>query len=89
MGFEFALGTPSNHNTFSKSVRKEGKLTQIAYELTSNSSSALEVYRNYESSMKSSGANILFSCLDGNCIGKDEYHLMNPYIEKKQLGCKP
>lgn len=85
MGFEFALGTPNDYKSFSKSAKKEGKLTQIAYELTSNSSSALEVYRNYESTLKKSGANILFSCIDGDCKGKDDYHIMNPYIEKSSL----
>ncbi len=51
---------------FSKSQRVEGKLTRLLY-VAPAGRSGLEVFRNYETALKTAGFQPLFSCADAQC----------------------
>jgi len=66
--YRLPLGAPSE-DKFSKSQQLEGKLTSIHYNMPENRS-ALEVFRNYQTALKSGGFVELFSCVGGaQCKG--------------------
>lgn len=82
--FEFALAEAANHAEFAQSVTKEGMLSHFVYELPEGKASALAVFRNYEQALVDNGANILFTCVNQACRGKDDYHLVDVYNTPQQ-----
>ncbi|GAF71493.1 unnamed protein product, partial [marine sediment metagenome] len=62
-----------------KSKQLEGKVTRITYK-ASKDRSILEVYRNYESALKSAGFEILFTS-SGKEIGLDSYDWVRYFYE--------
>lgn len=62
-----------------KSKQLEGKITRITYK-ASKDRSTLEVYRNYESALKSAGFEILFTS-SGKEIGLDSYDWVRYFYE--------
>lgn len=64
----YAAGKPTR---FSASERPEGKVTRIAYVMPTGKT-ALEVFRNYEQSLRAAGFQTLFACSgDSGCGGFD------------------
>lgn len=64
-----------------KLVKLEGKTTKITYYLAEDRST-LEVIKNYENEMKSSGFEILFSCSNEDCGGREFNHAVHKYDTK-------
>jgi len=62
-------------------LRIEGKVTKIRYEIPVGRSS-LEVFRNYEETMKSGGFEIVYQCSDQSCF---EGKLNDPYLLGQQI----
>jgi hypothetical protein len=56
----------------------EGKVTRITYEIP-KTRSALEVYRNYKQSLTQAGFELLYTCSDKACGGRDFNHAVVPY----------
>lgn len=56
----------------------EGKVTKIAYYLPEDRST-LEVFRNYEDALKAAGFEILFTCANNECGGRDFNHKVVEY----------
>ena len=62
--FTLPLGRPKpGSNVLDKSQHLEGKITNIVYEAPAGRS-ILEIYRNYESALKTGGFQVLFSCVN-------------------------
>lgn len=59
-------------------IKVEGKITQITYK-TPKERSTLEIFRNYESALKKSGFETLFSCTNNECGGRNFNHAVAPY----------
>lgn len=62
-------------------LKVEGRVTRTRYEIPSGRSS-LEVQRNYQSSLKNSGFELVFDCTDQNCFSGN---LQDPYLLGQQL----
>ncbi|TFG74580.1 MAG: DUF4892 domain-containing protein [Thermodesulfobacteriales bacterium] len=60
------------------SERLEGKITKISYYLPEDRST-LEVFRNYEDALKAAGFEILFTCSNNDCGGRDFNHKVVEY----------
>ncbi len=56
----------------------EGKTTKISYYLPEDRST-LEVFRNYEDALKAAGFEILFTCSNNDCGGRDFNHKVVKY----------
>ncbi len=56
----------------------EGKITKISYYLPEDRST-LEVFRNYEDALKAAGFEILFTCSNNDCGGRDFNHKVVDY----------
>ncbi len=56
----------------------EGKTTRISYYLPDDRST-LEVFRNYEDALKAAGFEILFTCSNNDCGGRDFNHKVVEY----------
>jgi len=56
----------------------EGKITKISYYLPEDRST-LEVFRNYEDALKAAGFEILFTCTNNDCGGRDFNHKVVEY----------
>lgn len=56
----------------------EGKVTKISYYLPEDRST-LEVFRNYEDALKAAGFEILFTCANNDCGGRDFNHKVVEY----------
>ena len=56
----------------------EGKTTRISYYLPDDRST-LEVFRNYEDALKAAGFEILFTCSNNDCGGRDFKHKVVKY----------
>jgi hypothetical protein len=56
----------------------EGKVTKISYYLPEDRST-LEVFRNYEDALKAAGFEILFTCANNECGGRDFNHKLVEY----------
>lgn len=84
MGFNFPLSVAADDQNFAEEQRVEGHLSQYAYEIASGAS-ALQVFRNYEQALKKAQAEILFSCMDRACIGKDEIPFMYVMGQRNHL----
>ena len=72
-----APGEPDNVKAES-SEELEGKVTKIAYYLPEDRST-LEVFRNYEDALVASGFEILFTCSDKECGGREFNHKVVEY----------
>lgn len=68
---------PSN-KTAESSENLEGKVTKISYYLPEDRST-LEVFRNYEDALKAAGFEILFTCSNQECGGRDFNHKIVEY----------
>lgn len=84
MGFNFPLSVAANDQSFADEQRVEGQLSQYAYEIASGAS-ALQVFRNYEQALGKAQAEILFSCMDRDCVGKDEIPFMYVMGQRNHL----
>jgi OmpA-OmpF porin, OOP family len=62
-------------------LRVEGRATRTRYEIPPGRSS-LEVQRNYQNSLRSSGFELVFDCSDQNCLAGN---LQDPYLLGQQL----
>lgn len=62
-------------------LKVEGRATRTRYEIPPGRSS-LEVQRNYQNSLKSSGFELVFDCSDQNCLTGN---LQDPYLLGQQL----
>lgn len=60
------------------SEQLEGKITRISYYLPDDRST-LEVFRNYEDALKAAGFEILFTCSNNDCGGRDFNHKVVEY----------
>ena len=56
----------------------EGKVTKISYYLPEDRST-LEVFRNYEDALKAAGFEIIFTCANNECGGRDFNHKVVEY----------
>lgn len=56
----------------------EGKITKISYYLPDDRST-LEVFRNYEDALKAAGFEVLFTCSNNDCGGRDFNHKVVEY----------
>lgn len=56
----------------------EGKITRISYYLPDDRST-LEVFRNYEDALKAAGFEVLFTCSNNDCGGRDFNHKVVEY----------
>ena len=56
----------------------EGKVTKISYYIPEDRST-LEVFRNYEDALKAAGFEILFTCANNECGGRDFNHKVVEY----------
>lgn len=83
--FNFPLDVPKGWEEFSESITKEGSLVKAGYELPDNSSSALEVMKNYETALKKNNADIIFSCVDQDCVGAEDTHLVHVFVHQNSL----
>jgi OOP family OmpA-OmpF porin len=72
-----APGEPDNSKAES-SENLEGKVTKISYYLPEDRST-LEVFRNYEDALKAAGFEILFTCINKDCGGRDFNHKVVEY----------
>lgn len=84
MGFNFPLSVAADDQSFADEQRVEGRLSQYAYEIASGAS-ALQVYRNYQQALKKAQAEILFACLDQECIGNDNIPFMYVMGQRNHL----
>ncbi len=66
--FTLPLSKAKDDGTLDKSKHLEGKITRIVYD-TPVGRSILEIYRNYESALKSGGFQVLFSCVNEEGCG--------------------
>jgi flagellar motor protein MotB len=64
--FTLPLGKVNGEGTFEKSQHLEGKITRIGYAAPAGRS-VLEVFRNYESALKTGGFTTMFSCVNDEC----------------------
>lgn len=62
-------------------LKVEGRATRTRYEIPPGRSS-LEVQRNYQNNLKSSGFELVFDCSDQNCLAGN---LQDPYLLGQQL----
>lgn len=83
--YNFPLAVPKNWEEFSDSVTKEGRLVRAGYELPEQTASALEVMKNYEGALLKNNAEILFSCVDSECVGADDTHLTHVFVHQNSL----
>jgi len=89
-----APGEPNNLKA-EKSETLEGKVTKISYYLPEDRST-LEVFRNYENALKDAGFEVLYTCSDKECGGRDfnhevvEYNSMfgDNYYDQRYLAAK-
>ena len=89
-----APGEPGNRKA-EKSEGLEGKVTRISYYLPEDRST-LEVFRNYEGALKEAGFEILYTCGNKECGGRDfnhevvEYNSMfgDNYSDQRYLAAK-
>ena len=56
----------------------EGKVTMISYYLPDDRST-LEVFRNYEDALKAAGFEVIFTCSNNDCGGRDFNHKVVEY----------
>jgi hypothetical protein len=70
--FNFPIG-PVTSQGMPKSLHLEGKITRISYTYPQDRS-PLEVYRNYESALKSAGFETVFAC-SGDACGLARFHM--------------
>ena len=68
--FTLPLGKAKADLTLEKSTHLEGKITRIVYD-TPAGRSILEIYRNYESALRSGGFQVLFSCVNVDGCGRN------------------
>ena len=63
---------------FKKKKAIEGKVTRIGYKIK-NDTSVLKIFRNFESALKKSGFNTLFSCEKESC-GKESWKIGRAHV---------
>jgi len=76
--FNFPIGAVTPQGS-PKSLHLEGKVTRIVY-TNPEGRSALEIYRNYESSLKRAGFEQIFTCA-GDACGTARFHLTNDWAD--------
>lgn len=77
--FNFPVGAITKEGS-PKSLHLEGKITRIVY-TNPQGRSGLEIYRNYETALKSAGFQPLFSC-SGDACGIARFHLTNDWADQ-------
>jgi OOP family OmpA-OmpF porin len=65
--YQMAIGAIADRNKFMKEIHLEGKVTEFMYS-TPETASTLEVERAYESALRNSGFQILYSCSGNTCF---------------------
>jgi len=73
------IGKPDNPKN--KITNLEGKITKITYYLPDDRST-LEVFKNYETELINAGFEILYSCSNKDCGGRDFNHAVHEYDMK-------
>jgi OmpA-OmpF porin, OOP family len=77
--FNFPVGAIGKEGA-PKSLHLEGKITRIVY-TNPEGRSGLEIYRNYETALKSAGFQPIFSC-SGDACGTARFHLTNDWADQ-------
>jgi OOP family OmpA-OmpF porin len=77
--FNFPIGAIGKEGA-PKSLHLEGKITRIVY-TNPEGRSGLEIYRNYETALKSAGFQSIFSC-SGDACGTARFHLTNDWADQ-------